>query len=241
MANGQRRSGGIMDGIGLIAGLSVLAGPLLGWLRIGPPRVAFYFFMLGGLVAVIAALTALVSAARGRGFGVGRTVALVAAMVFVFTAFRAGGGASMINDYTTSLDDPPAFRHAASLGPNVGRDLAYPAEFAEVQRGCCADLKPVRIDAPPTEALRRAEATARAMPTWTVTEVDATGGTVEATSESAVFGFVDDVVIRVRPDGSGSVIDVRSKSRDGRGDMGVNAARIRAYVAALEASGSKAG
>jgi uncharacterized protein (DUF1499 family) len=52
---------------------------------------------------------------------------------------------------------------------------------------------------------------------------------------SRVFGFEDDVVIRVRPApaGSGSVIDVRSKSRDGKGDLGVNAERIRTFVARL--------
>jgi uncharacterized protein (DUF1499 family) len=31
----------------------------------------------------------------------------------------------------------------------------------------------------------------------------------------------------VRPDGAGSVVDVRSKSRVGRGDLGANAKRIR--------------
>ena len=49
-----------------------------------------------------------------------------------------------------------------------------------------------------------------------------------------IFGFEDDVAIRVRDVGGKSVIDMRSKSRDGRGDLGANAARIRAYVSALE-------
>jgi len=240
MAKRNRRSG-ILDGVGLIAGLCVLAGPILGWLRIVPPLAAFYLFMLGGLVSVVAALTALVSAARGRGFGIGRTVALLAALVFVFTAFGAGGGSSMINDFTTDLEDPPTFRHAATRDPNVGRDLAYPPAFAEVQRSCCSDLQPVRLAAPPAEALQRAESAARAMPSWSDINVDATGGTIEAISESKVFGFVDDVVIRVRPDGTGSIVDVRSKSRDGRGDMGVNAARIRAYVAVLGGAAASPG
>lgn len=240
MANGHKRSG-ILDGIGLIAGLCVLTGPLLGWLRLIPALGAFYLFLLGGLVSIIAALTALVSAARGRGFGAGRSLAILTALVFLFTAFGIGGSSSMINDFTTNLDDPPAFRKAATLAPNVGRELGYPADFADVQRSCCADLKPLRIATPPAAALERAESVARAMPTWTVTAVDPAAGTIEATSESTVFGFVDDVVIRVKPDGEGSVVDIRSKSRDGRGDMGVNAARIRAYVAALESSGVNPG
>ena len=49
-----------------------------------------------------------------------------------------------------------------------------------------------------------------------------------------IFRFVDDVVVRVRPaEGGGAIVDVRSKSRDGRGDLGANAARIRAFAEKL--------
>jgi uncharacterized protein (DUF1499 family) len=41
-------------------------------------------------------------------------------------------------------------------------------------------------------------------------------------------------VIRVRPTDAGSRIDVRSTSRVGVGDVGTNAARIRAYLGELE-------
>jgi len=40
---------------------------------------------------------------------------------------------------------------------------------------------------------------------------------------------VDDISVRVRESGGGAVVDIRSKSRDGKGDMGANAARIRAF------------
>jgi uncharacterized protein (DUF1499 family) len=46
--------------------------------------------------------------------------------------------------------------------------------------------------------------------------------------------FVDDIVIRVTADGSGSRVDMRSLSRQGRSDFGVNAARIRAYMGELK-------
>jgi uncharacterized protein (DUF1499 family) len=48
---------------------------------------------------------------------------------------------------------------------------------------------------------------------------------------------VDDIRVRVRPSGEGSVVDVRSKSRVGRGDVGANAARIRAFEQALRSGG----
>jgi uncharacterized protein (DUF1499 family) len=64
---------------------------------------------------------------------------------------------------------------------------------------------------------------------WQMTYDNQEAGTLEATETSRIFRFVDDISIRVRPDGTGSVIDVRSKSRVGRGDMGANARRIEAF------------
>jgi len=49
-------------------------------------------------------------------------------------------------------------------------------------------------------------------------------------------GFHDDIVVRVRPDGSGSRVDVRSVSRVGRSDLGTNARRILRFLEALRAA-----
>jgi len=59
-------------------------------------------------------------------------------------------------------------------------------------------------------------------------------GTVEAVSESKVFGFQDDVAVRIVPAGAGSRIDVRSKSRVGRSDVGANARRIQEFLTRVE-------
>ena len=58
-------------------------------------------------------------------------------------------------------------------------------------------------------------------------------GRIEATDTTRWFGFKDDVVVRVKPEGAGSRVDVRSLSRVGRSDVGKNASRIRAYLQAL--------
>ena len=50
-----------------------------------------------------------------------------------------------------------------------------------------------------------------------------------------MFGFKDDVVIRITPAGSGSRVDVRSVSRVGRSDLGANARRIREFLRQLAA------
>jgi uncharacterized protein (DUF1499 family) len=56
---------------------------------------------------------------------------------------------------------------------------------------------------------------------------------VEATDTTFWFGFKDDVVVRVRPEGEGSRIDVRSMSRVGVSDLGANAERVRKFLAKL--------
>ena len=44
------------------------------------------------------------------------------------------------------------------------------------------------------------------------------------------MGFRDDVVVRIRRGGEGSLIDIRSSSRYGTFDFGSNAQRVRALI-----------
>jgi uncharacterized protein (DUF1499 family) len=219
--------------VGWVAGVAMALGAILANLGVVPPLGGFALFALGGIVALITGLASLIALARGRGLTAGGGFAAVAGIVFLALATRSSGH-PRINDFTTDLVDPPRFERAATLPPNAGRDLGYPADYAAIQRDCCSDLRPARVALPPRDAYERALAVAQAMPTWQVTHADGATGIVEATATSRVFRFVDDVVIRVRPEGTGSKVDLRSKSRDGRGDVGANAARIRAYVTALE-------
>jgi len=221
--------------IGVCATAAVIAGALLAWSGAVRPLVGFAIFALGGLVALLIALASLVQAARGRGVTLGGTLAIVIAVVFVAAASR-GRGHPRINDFTTDLDDPPTFTFARSFPDNAGRDLAYPREFAPIQRACCADLHPVHLPLPPEQAYLRVLAVSSLMPGWRITSADAMGRTIEAVDTSRLFHFQDDIVLRVRADGDGSRVDVRSKSRDGKGDLGVNATRIRAITQRLETS-----
>jgi uncharacterized protein (DUF1499 family) len=83
--------------------------------------------------------------------------------------------------------------------------------------------------------VRRAAALARERG-WDLALVDEAAGIVEATATSRFFRFKDDVVLRVRPaPGGGSLVDMRSISRVGVSDVGVNAKRVRAFLADLQA------
>jgi uncharacterized protein (DUF1499 family) len=71
---------------------------------------------------------------------------------------------------------------------------------------------------------------------WTILAADDAVGRIEASDRSRWFGFTDDIVIRISASGTGSRVDLRSSSRLGRSDLGVNAARIGNYLAALRAT-----
>ena len=222
-----------LDRLGLVAVLALVLGPLLAWLRLVPGIVGFATFALGGILALVVTILGVIRAIRGRGYGPRVLAATLGALAFVALAARSGG-APRINDFTTDLDNPPAFKQAASDPANAGRDLSYPAAFADQQRACCGDLAPMHLPSLPPAAFAMVELVAAGMPNWKVTRQESATGELEAMTTSRLFGFHDDIIVRVRPDpAGGSRVDMRSKSRDGKGDRGVNAARIRAFETAL--------
>lgn len=225
--------------LGALGVFDAVLGPVLIQLGAVEPLFGFQaFFGLGlllGLLALVLAPFAL-RATRDRagrsgrglawlGFGCG---ALLVAVLFV--AARPGAGLPPINDISTDLVDPPAF---ASDPAERGRDMSYPADFVPQAQAAYPDLAPIRVSSEPARALALAEETARGLG-WEVVRSDPAAGTLLARQTTRIFRFVDDVVVRVRPvEGGGAIVDVRSKSRDGRGDLGANAARIRAFAEKL--------
>jgi uncharacterized protein (DUF1499 family) len=225
--------------LGALGVFDAVLGPVLVHAGAVSPFFGFRFFFGLGLLLGLVALVLSPFALRATRVGSGRSgrglawlgLACGALLVAVVGAgARGGAGVPPINDITTDLADPPAF---ASDPAERGRDMTYPAAFVPQVQAAYADLRPIRVSSEPARALALAEETARELG-WEVVSVDASAGTLLARQRSRLFRFVDDVVVRVRPAGDGgSIVDVRSKSRDGRGDMGVNAARIRAFAEKL--------
>jgi uncharacterized protein (DUF1499 family) len=110
--------------------------------------------------------------------------------------------------------------------------MSYPLAFVEQVRSFYTDVQPIRLNQDAATAYQKAVATVQGLG-WEIVYQDASAMTIDARDTSLVFKFVDDIVVRVRADGSGAVVDVRSKSRDGKSDLGANAARIKGFVAAL--------
>jgi uncharacterized protein (DUF1499 family) len=217
--------------LGVAALVLFLLGPAGIQLGILEPFTGFRMFLMGALMGLASLGLGLLGLffTRPAAYRAGRAHAAVGAVLgALITAVtmggaRGGAGVPAINDITTNPADPPAF----SSDPwNHGRDMAYPGDFAEIQRAGYPDLAPIVVAMPPAEALARVSSLFQSYG-WTVTQTDPVSNTLVGTDTSRLFKFVDDIVVRVRPQDGGSVVDVRSKSRVGRGDMGANAARIR--------------
>ena len=123
---------------------------------------------------------------------------------------------------------------ARSVPPinDISTDLANPA-FAEQQRKAYPDVQPLTLATSPQSSFERALAAARAMG-WEIVREDAASGRIEAVDTSGWFGFKDDVQVRITAATQGSRVDVRSRSRVGRSDIGANAKRIRSYFERLK-------
>ena len=233
MAQGVSRASRWAAVIGSAAAIGFIGGPLLAHLYIVPAMTGFVLFDFGGFLGVAALIAGIIAAVRGAGLGFGFALGVLVTAAFLAVALPAAKFPP-INDITTDTINPPQFVKAASLGANAGRNLGYPgAAFAEQQRAGYPGLGPLRMPLLADDAFRHAVATARQMPAWEITRVDPAARALEGVATSRLFRFQDDFVVEVRPQGDGSVVQMRSKSRDGKGDIGVNAARIKAFFATL--------
>lgn len=208
--------------------------PLASYLGILGPMPGFFGAVLGALVGLATALVGAISFFMKKRDG--RTwLAMACAIPFIaiYLILRPGLAVPPINDISTDLDNPPAFSHAQTLPANGGRDFDYPEDFKPQVEEAYADLAPLKLSEAPDAAYTRALEAAKAQPGWEVTMDDAAAKTFEGVATTTFFKWKDDFVVRVTADGEGSKVDMRSKSRDGKSDLGANAARIQSFFEAL--------
>jgi uncharacterized protein (DUF1499 family) len=126
------------------------------------------------------------------------------------------------------------------LARRLGRLLVHDVRTGETD--VYPDLKPLDLPLGPGPAFAAALAAARSMPGWTIVSTDSEKGDIRAEARTSRLGFIDDVRVQTRPlSGGGSRVDVRSASRVGIYDFGMNARRIRAYLERLALRASPAG
>ena len=194
-------------------------------------RVGFTLLTWAAYTAVAAGFVSVIALAIPRARTGGMLMPMLALVIGLAVLYgplefrRQARSFPPINDITTDTENPP--RYMTQSRPYPG------AEFARQQRAAYPDLLSVLMPVPPAAAFKKAVAAAASMG-WEVVGVDAAAGTIEAVDTTKFFGFKDDIAIRVSATADGSKIDIRSKSRVGRGDVGTNAQRIRAYAERLK-------
>lgn len=224
----------IVLAIAALAGLA--GGPLLAYAGLLPPLAGLALFAASGLAGLAAMIAAAAAAILRRAY-FPAMIGMLGCLPFVAVA-AAGASAARypaINDITTNLADPPVFRAAAALPANADRDMAFPESFADPIRAHYPALAPLALATPPDQTYGRVRSLAVSNAfNWKIVAEEPGEGRLEAVAETRLFRWKDDIVIRIRPDGQGgSIVDMRSKSREGKGDLGANARRIRKFFEAL--------
>lgn len=163
-----------------------------------------------------------------RGKVVTTAALMLPGTVLLLSMFLGRGDYPAIHDITTDTIDPPLFASAAERRPEGSNALEIVDEVIAQQNTAYPDVKTI------TSSLAMAEAFARALEIadalgWEVVNSDADAGLIEAVDTTAIMGFKDDIVIRLRGTGDTTLVDLRSVSRVGVSDLGANAIRIRAF------------
>ncbi|MDT8448839.1 MAG: DUF1499 domain-containing protein [Wenzhouxiangellaceae bacterium] len=195
-----------------------------------------YALYLGAAGAVLGVIFALIPATR-RNMLPGLIIAIVVGIGVAAVPIQIRNTARnlpAIHDITTDTVNPPEFVAIRPLRADAPNPPDYLGpEIAQQQRAAYPDIQPLETGLAPAELFGHALDAAREQD-WEIVAAEAGDGRIEATATTFWYGFKDDVVIRIRPTPSGSRLDIRSKSRVGRSDLGANAERIRQYLSDLE-------
>ena len=212
-----------------------------------PTNVAMNLFMVAYAGAGLAVLVGAVALAQiwRSGFGgagsaaIGILLPLIAfaGPLAYLTAFL---NLPRINDVTTDLAAPPRFAVLAKRNDGAN-STAYPGQnFAQLQAKAYPDLRTLVTDRSAEETFELVEEAVRRM-RWRVAAAEpptgraAKTGVLEATDQTLLVGFTDDIIIRVEGTATRARVDVRSASRYGSFDFGQNATRVRRFLAELQA------
>lgn len=223
--------------LALAAVACMIAGPGLAHIGLLPPLAGLALFALSGLLGLAAMVASAISALRFRAW-FPSLVGMLGCLPLMAVAAGTLDGLRYppINDIATDTAHPPAFVRAATLPELAGRNLDFPPANVEPIAAHYPEMAPLHLKEAPLQVHQRARAIAASKQFgWTITEEYENYGGFEAIAKTRLFQWKDDVVVRILPDGEGAcTVDMRSRSREGKSDLGANARRIRRFLEALQ-------
>lgn len=147
-------------------------------------------------------------------------------------SLASGGDSPQIHDITTDTRDPPTFTMAVQERGTGANPLDINREVIALQQRTYPDLQTLHSPLSIDDAFNRSVQVATGLG-WDIYRQDRNAGVIEAVDTTRIMAFKDDVVIRLRTNAQGTLLDLRSVSRVGEGDIGANARRIRAFAEAF--------
>jgi len=165
-----------------------------------------------------------------------RALPAVPGTVLLLMLVNGGGNTPRIHDITTDTADPPTFTAAPQQRGSTANTLEIDPAVIEQQLAAYPDLQTLTTDLSYDDAFSRALRVANDLG-WKIYHQDRNAGVIEAVDTTRIMAFKDDVVIRIRTNAQGTLLDLRSVSRVGQGDIGANAKRIRAFSEAFQQQG----
>src|SRR6266545_2601 len=194
-----------------------------GLLEIQPALATFGGALVIAVVALILALAAFVviwlEGLGGMGAALSAMVISLALLAYPAYLGLKAHRLPWIYDVTTDPIDPPRYEALARVRGRDANPITYPGLYsADQQRIAYPDIGPLGTNASPQAAYdatlavitkRKWNIVARRPPER------GREGSIEAVARTAIMGLREDVVIRVRADGPGSRIAIRSSSRYG--------------------------
>lgn len=220
--------------------MATIGGAFLAGQDVIPKLMGLNFMFGGAFLAIIGTIIGLIAVVMNlRNKGGMMKAALIGLLLSGghagFMASRAVIASKVpgIHDVTTDLQNPPNFVKI-KLGADNLRGVTSVEHWRELHSKAYHSLNPLISRKAVAAVIADAERLAKERG-WEIVNVDPEKGVLEATASVSMIKFKDDVVLRVVPgaDGTGTVVDMRSVSRVGISDLGVNAKRIKEFLTAL--------
>lgn len=239
-----------------LVALAAVVGFRQGWISYGVAKAGLVALatpalaLLGVVFGIAGLVLSLAKPRAGGGAAVGAVAVGAVVLAVWLMADRAAVASPPVHDVATDWSDPPTFSPKIMMarGPRANPVELAPAvpegpsrmeagflgrPVAEVNRTTCPAAAPVVLTTTPAEAYTRVRTAVRALRMALQTD-DPAGGRLEASAARGLWGVTDDLVARVRPEGAGARVDMRSIARAGLNDGGANCARVTRLRRALE-------
>lgn len=231
----------------LVASLLSIAIIWSEFLEIKPTMVTLVGSLAFAVVAILLAFVAFIIIWRQGidGFGSAVLALVIGSGLLLYPAYLALKAYRLpaITDVVTDPDDPPRFETAGQLRTREANPVAYPGKIsADKQRMAYPDIEPLIVTSTPQEAYdtalaiinrRRWKIIVDRKPIPREGRTAPRDGHLEAVARNPL-ALREDVVLRVRADGEGARIDIRSATRYGPHDLGSNASRITALLEEID-------